>query len=117
MEIGTLMKKCNLKMVPLVQTFGHLEFVLKRERFSHLRETKDNYTSICPLNPESIELVCSMISQHMDILSQCESVPFIHIGADEIFNIATCKQCKYFADEAGTHALYANFVRKVCKNI
>jgi hexosaminidase len=91
MEIATLMKKYNLKMVPLVQTFGHLEFVLKRERFSHLRESKDNYTSICPLNPESIELVCSMISQHMDILSQCESVPFIHIGADEIFNIATCK--------------------------
>ena len=59
------MHKYNFKMIPLVQTFGHLEFVLKRDRYSHLRETPNNYTSVCPLNPESVELVCSMIDQHM----------------------------------------------------
>jgi len=60
-EVLDLMRKHDLKFIPLVQTFGHLEFALKRERFSHLRETANNFTSVCPLQEESLELVCSMI--------------------------------------------------------
>jgi hexosaminidase len=63
------MKNLKLKLIPLVQTFGHLEFALKRDRFSHLREQFDNYSSLCPLNNESIELVLSMINQHFDLIS------------------------------------------------
>lgn len=117
-EVISLMEKYKLKMVPLVQTFGHLEFVLKRDRFSHLRESKDNYTSLCPLNPESIELLCSMIDQHMEILGYADGkVPFIHIGADEVFNLASCKACKFFSEEASSHALYANYIQKICKHL
>ena len=68
-ELVILMRNLKLKLIPLVQTFGHLEFVLKRDRFSHLREQSDNYSSICPLNKESIELVCSMVNQHVELLS------------------------------------------------
>lgn len=56
-EVSELMAHHKLKMIPLIQTFGHLEFALKRSTFSHLRETSDNHTSVCPLNPESLELV------------------------------------------------------------
>lgn len=118
------MHKYNLKMIPLVQTFGHLEFVLKRDRYSHLRETPNNYTSVCPLNPESVELVCSMIDQHMELLSSLHQelgltpqIPLIHIGADEVFNLATCQSCQFFQEEAGTNALYAKFMRQVCKYV
>jgi hexosaminidase len=69
------MAQHNLKLIPLVQTFGHLEFALKRERFSHLRENKDNFTSVCPLNPESIELVYSMINQNLDFFLSLSSTP------------------------------------------
>lgn len=40
-DIETLLriaKKNNLNVIPLVQTFGHLEFLLKMEKFIHLRE-------------------------------------------------------------------------------
>ena len=55
----------------------------------------------------------------MDLLSNPEGgpLPFIHIGADEVFNLASCKACRFFADEAGSQSLYTRFVRKVCKHL
>lgn len=40
-EIETILKLANessLEVIPLIQTFGHLEFLLKLQKYKHLRE-------------------------------------------------------------------------------
>lgn len=78
-----------MKAVPLVQTFGHLEYLLKRPKFKHLREQQSTTSSLCPLNEGSFETVMELIDQIIDGFGR-ENLQFLHIGADEVFNIAKC---------------------------
>ncbi|PFX31648.1 Hexosaminidase D [Stylophora pistillata] len=80
----------NLTVIPLVQTFGHLEFVLKHDEFKHLRETKKYTNSVCPKNPESAELVKEMIDQ---VAALHPGIKRFHVGADEVWNLKTCPTC------------------------
>ncbi|XP_058972266.2 hexosaminidase D isoform X2 [Pocillopora verrucosa] len=80
----------NLTVIPLVQTFGHLEFVLKHDEFKHLRETAKYTNSVCPKNPESADLVREMIDQ---VAALHPGIKWFHVGADEVWNLKTCRTC------------------------
>ena len=90
-EFLSLAKKNDLTVIPLVQTFGHMEFVLKHKDFSHLRETPKITNSVCPLKNASAALVKSIIS---DILRLHPDAKWIHMGGDEVWNLKTCNKCK-----------------------
>src|SRR5690242_20324851 len=40
-------RRAKLTVVPLIQTFGHLEFLLKHKRFAHLREQHGDLQNLC----------------------------------------------------------------------
>ena len=79
----------------MVQTFGHLEHVLKLEEFVHLREVLNNPSTLCPTKNESFDLIQMMIDQVMALHHQ-EGYPikFIHIGSDEVFQLGLCSRCR-----------------------
>ncbi|KAL9956051.1 hypothetical protein ACROYT_G037470 [Oculina patagonica] len=92
-EIAFLVKEAqyhNLTVIPLVQTFGHLEFVLKHNKFAHLRETAKYTNSICPKDPGSAALVKEMINQ---VAQLHPGSKWFHVGADEVWNLKTCPTC------------------------
>ena len=74
-------KDNNLGVIPLVQTFGHLEFVLKLEQFRNLREEPAYPQSLCPSLDEAVVMVRSMVTQIMEIHKDSTH---IHIGCDEV---------------------------------
>lgn len=62
-ELNELAFKNGLELIPLIQSFGHLEFVLKWPQFTQLRENSTANNTICPSDPQSLELIDEMIGQ------------------------------------------------------
>ena len=73
-------EKLDLDVIPLVQTFGHLEFILKLPSFACLRENADDPGTLCPAHPASKSLVAAMLTQ---ITALHPGSSRIHIGCDE----------------------------------
>ncbi|RUS81547.1 hypothetical protein EGW08_010717, partial [Elysia chlorotica] len=73
-------KKYNLKVMPLIQTFGHMEFVLK-SAFPELRES-----SFTPqvTNNASYQVISAMVKQ---VLDAHPDVSHLHIGCDEVYEL------------------------------
>lgn len=53
----------GLEVIPLIQTFGHVEFALKLPDFAHLREVQDSPQALCPSYNASMKFVEKMIDQ------------------------------------------------------
>ncbi|OGV52420.1 MAG: hypothetical protein A2017_10915 [Lentisphaerae bacterium GWF2_44_16] len=91
-EWDAFLKHCREKdmtLIPLTQTHGHMNYVLKHEKFAGLREN-GNIDEICPSNPAAVEMVRLMLHE---VLSLHGPDKYFHIGADETWNLATCPAC------------------------
>ncbi|XP_055448565.1 hexosaminidase D [Psammomys obesus] len=95
-EILRLARLSELEVVPLVQTFGHMEFVLKHAAFSHLREVSLFPNTLNPHEAESLELVEAMIDQ---ILELHRGVRWLHIGCDEVYYLGEGETSKQWLQQ------------------
>ncbi|CAB3375964.1 Hypothetical predicted protein [Cloeon dipterum] len=96
-EVIQLLTKCKelgLEVIPLVQTFGHLEFVLKIEQFSNLRELPDIPQALCPSKNSSFKMVTKLLHQVYELHSKVTRPKYIHIGCDEVFTMGECDLCR-----------------------
>ncbi|XP_014241862.1 hexosaminidase D-like isoform X2 [Cimex lectularius] len=91
-DILTMANKSSLEIIPLIQTFGHLEFVLKLEKYMHLREVNKYPQAICPSKEQSLEVLKNMIDDVM--LMHKGYIEYLHIGCDEVYQIGECNDCK-----------------------
>ncbi|KAK0412225.1 hypothetical protein QR680_006098 [Steinernema hermaphroditum] len=92
-EICQLAKQNKLDLIPLVPTFGNVEFILKHKKFSFLKEKKDQST-ICPSNGESAKLIKKMLRQIYRTHSKVSKLTSIHIGMNDPAHYAEDKRCK-----------------------
>ncbi|XP_059472542.1 hexosaminidase D-like isoform X2 [Neocloeon triangulifer] len=114
-EILGLAEEQGLDVIPLVQTFGHLEFVLKHDKFWSLREVEHFPGSMCPSNPESLPLVQAMLEQ---VVKMHPDIKMLHIGADEVWHMGVCNACRSRMATLGESAkekLFLDHVTKVLR--
>ncbi|XP_067914185.1 hexosaminidase D-like isoform X2 [Heterodontus francisci] len=115
-EVINLARMHNFEVIPLVQTFGHMEFVLKHESFSQLREMKMYPNSLNPHKKESMELVKSMIDQ---IMAMHKDIKWVHIGSDEVYYLGEGEESKKLIEQSQTNvdSLFLSHVKAIASYI
>lgn len=81
----------RLDVVPLVQTFGHMEWLLKHEQFADIREVPMDPTVICPTAERAWTVIKDMLRQ---VRKLHPYITMFHIGADEAWHIAEDERCQ-----------------------
>ncbi|CAG9794797.1 unnamed protein product [Diatraea saccharalis] len=106
-------QKSGFEIIPLIQTFGHLENALKLAEFQHLREVPSYPDSICPSNIESLVFLRDLIKQIIDFHKEVAPLKFLHIGCDEVFHINQCQLCKERSEIITNRDLLVQHVRAI----
>lgn len=116
MSIQEAASSRGLEVIPLVQTFGHLEFVLKHEIFRELREVDYCLGTLNPHHDQGVKLVQEMLRQVMELhpKSSC-----LHIGADEVYMLGHGDESKQWLSIPGhsVQHLFLSHVIEVAKGI
>ncbi|XP_028133083.1 hexosaminidase D-like [Diabrotica virgifera virgifera] len=105
-EILSLAENSQLEVIPLIQTFGHVEFALKHAEFAYLREVNGSPQALCPSRKSSLNFIAEMVNQ---VMALHPSVKYLHIGCDEVFQMGECDLCRL--------EIHENLFLKHIKNI
>lgn len=62
-EIQEIAEISKLDVIPLIQTFGHLEFALKHKEWSKIREVSGSPQAVCPSKNITLDFLSEMITQ------------------------------------------------------
>ena len=112
-------KERFIELVPNQNTFGHMSKWLVHEKYRHLAEAPDGYTtpwgtkydypfSLSPAVPESINLVEELLDELLPLFDSDQ----VNIGCDETFDLGVGKS-KELCEKYGKGKVYFDFLMKI----
>jgi hypothetical protein len=104
----------GITVIPLVQTLGHLQYLLSKSAYAHLREHPDDPAEACSSHPHTWPLIRDMVD---DLLAIHPGTPFFHIGLDETFRVATCPRCVRARQGQPPVARFVEWARQVASYV
>ncbi|HTN19686.1 MAG TPA: beta-N-acetylhexosaminidase [Pelobium sp.] len=113
-EIKSFVAYCssiNIDVIPLQQSFGHVEYILKHYRYKHLREDQKDYSQVNPLKEEECKTLFKDL--YSDLISTHTS-QYIHIGGDETYLLGHSEASKKKIAEVGKGRLYGDYLKMLC---
>lgn len=88
-ELAACCEELQMEAIPLIQIQGHMEWLLKHEKYAHLREM-DSF-QLCPSHPETLPLLKSWINEFLSLFPRARH---IHLGGDEVQSLGSCPVCR-----------------------
>jgi hypothetical protein len=104
-------KTLSIDVIPLQQSFGHVEYILRHYKYAALREDDKDFSQVCPSEPELNKALFTTL--YKDLIATHPS-SFIHIGGDETYLLGHCEKCKKKAAELGLSRLYFDHIKLLC---
>ncbi|MHA6484183.1 family 20 glycosylhydrolase [Paenibacillus sp. strain BS8-2] len=98
-----------IEIVPLQQSLGHLEYILGRDDYRHLRETSSSTGELCPLKEDAFTLVTGLIRE---LAERHPNSRYMHLGCDEVYSLCECPDCRIRFGNS-RHAAFVYFVNRL----
>lgn len=110
-DVQTLVSHCasvGIDVIPLQNCFGHSEYILRHERYAHLREDAKEVSQVCPLR---IEAARKVFREIFGEVARLHPSPYFHIGADETYLLGSCPRCA----QVEKSRLFVDYVKAMCQ--
>ncbi len=119
-----------IEIIPLQQTLGHVEYILKNDGYYALREVRDNRANpefpfslnvigslsfndideFCPSNEEAYRLIEKMCRE---MAEKYPSSKYIHVGCDEAWNLLHCETCRKKYGKEGFNKIFLEHTNRM----
>lgn len=104
-------KSIHIDVIPLQQSFGHVEYILRNYRYKNQREDQKDYSQVDPLQEDLNKALFKDL--YTDLIST-HSSKYIHIGGDETYLLGHSEKSKKKAQELGKGRLYGDYIKLLC---
>ena len=106
-DLSRYASRYHVMIVPEQEAFGHLHHILTNETYTGLAETPHGNV-LAPHAPGTQQVIKGWFTQ----LAQDFPSPFLHIGADETFDLGTGRT-KAEVEKRGLGPVYADFLSQI----
>ncbi len=113
-QITSFIKYCNslgIDVIPLQQSFGHVEYILRHDRYKDLREDQKDFSQVCPLQTKQDS---ALFTDLYTELASTHTSKYIHIGGDETYLLGHDERCRLKAAQEGKSKLYIDYIKLLC---
>lgn len=104
----------NLYIIPLVQTYGHLEWILKVKSFAHLRDHQDYPQVMTQCLDESYDVIFDMLDQ---VIAAHNDVKYFHVGLDEVYYKLLHPNCSETSFHGDFTKAFLSHLTKVAEHV
>lgn len=114
-EIKEFISYCDslgIQVIPLQQSLGHVEYILRNPRYSYLKEDRKDISQLCPIK---IEESSDLFRELFTDLALMHNSDFIHIGGDETYLLGHCEDCQKKVAEVGKSKLFVDHMKTIAE--
>lgn len=105
-------RELGLEPIPLLQTIGHAEYVLRNKKYFSFREDPEYYDCYCTTNPEVRKFLKTWIREYLDLFGE---IRYFHLGGDEVYRFGTCPKCSARVAAVGANQLYIEHMTDIAE--